>query len=215
MKHQICANAKLFAEAIRDASIYASKDSANNLDLVILTVLPKDKMLSVVGCDGLGYYERKIPLEVCKKQPKPSLPDSQMRLVISLSDVAMLVKLIAKQTGNLKLEVEADVIDDKYQVKLTLENGTSTAFFSKANPELPDLNAIKNHAIKGKKKGQPLDRLQLPVNELFRAGKVLAGKNAFASISTCKGIAKGIMALLECKADDTDISVIFMLNENL
>lgn len=215
MKHQICANAKVFAEAVKDAAVYAAKDCGRGLDAVILTVIPKEKILSVVGCDGLGYYERKIQLEICKKQPKPSLPEKSMRLVISLSDVAMLAKFITpKGMGNIRLEVDDEqIVDGKYTVRLVLENGMTTTFFCKVNPELPDLGSIKSHALKGKKKPTLLNSLQLPVNELLRAGKVLSGKYSFASISTCKGIAQGVMALLECKDKGIDISLIFMLNE--
>lgn len=215
MKHQICTNSKVFAEAVRDASVYAARDSGKGLDSVILTVIPKEKMLSVIGCDGLGYYERKIQLEICKKYPKPSLPEKSMRLVISLPDASMLVKFITqKGMANIKLEVDdEEITDGKYTVRLVLENGMATTFFCKVNPELPDLGSIKSHALKGKKKPAVLNRLQLPVNELIRAGKVLSRKYSFASISTCKGFTEGVMALLECKDESMDISVIFMLNE--
>ena len=107
MKHEICANAKVFAEAVRDAAVYAAKDCGRGLDSVILTVIPKEKMLSVTGCDGLGYYERKIQLAICKKQPKPSLPEKSMRLVISLPDITMLVKFFTpKGMDNIRLEVD-------------------------------------------------------------------------------------------------------------
>jgi len=215
MKHQICVDSTDFVQAIKDASSYASKNNENKgMDHVLLTVLPRLKKLSVVACDGFGYYERRLNLEHCKNQPKPSLPGKEMRLVICLPDVSMLVKFIpSKLQGNIRLELDDErLVAGSYSVNLVLPNGMSTTFFSKAEVDIPDLASIRTRAEKGKKKAPALNNVHVPVRELLRAGKVLPGKDA--QMFTASGLQDGVMALLECKNDDTDISVIFMLRNN-
>lgn len=99
-----------------------------------------------------------------------------------------------------------------YSVNLVLPNGMSTTFFSKAEVDIPDLASIRTRAEKGKKKAPALNNVHVPVRELLRAGRVFPGKDA--QMFTASGLQDGIMALLECKNDDTDISVIFMLRNN-
>lgn len=215
MKHQICIDASEFVQAIKDASSYAGKtDPDAALGHVILTVLPKLKKLAVMACDGLGYYERRLNLEHCKKQPKPSLPGKEMRLGISLTDIAMLVKFISTRTrGNIQLDLDDEqIVDGNFSIRLTLPNGTATTFFSKARLEIPDLSAVKAKAEKGKKKAPTVNSLHLPVRELLRASRVFTGKCSFAQMFTTDSLQKGVMALLECKTEEMDISVIFMLN---
>lgn len=215
MKHKICVDATAFAQAIKDASSYAIRnDSGAPMSHVILTVLSKMKKLAVMACDGLGFYERRLALETCKGQPKPSLPGKEMRLGISLTDIAMLVKFIPSRTaGNIQLDLDDEQIaNDNFTIRFTLPNGMSTTFFSKAELELPDLSAIKSKAEKGRKKAPNIHRLHLPVRELLRASKVFTGKCPFAQMFTTEGLQKGVMALLECKTEEADISVIFMLN---
>lgn len=216
MKHQICVDSTEFVQAIKDASSYAGRDNGKGMDHVLLTVLPRLKKLSVVACDGFGYYERRLNLEHCKKQPKPSLPGKEMRLVICLSDVSMLVKFIpSKLHGNIRLELDDEQIAaGSYSVNLVLPNGMSTTFFSKAEADIPDLASIRTRAEKGKKKAPALNNVHIPVHELLRAGRVFPGKGTFAQMFTASGLQDGIMALLECKNYDTDISVIFMLSNN-
>jgi len=216
MRHQICVNASNFVQTIKDAAIYASKDEpAKGLNLVLLAVLPKMKKLAVIACDGFGYYERRLNLEVCRKQPKPSLPGKEMRLGIGLGDVSMLVKFIpSKSQGNIQLELDDEQIaNDNFTVKLSLPNGMSTTFFSQAQLEIPDLSSLRIKAEKGKKKAPAISSLHLPVRELLRAGKVFPQKGSFAQMFTADGLQRGVMALLECKNEDTDISVIFMLQQ--
>ena len=216
MRHQICVNAGSFAQTIKDAAIYASKDEPSpGTSLVLLTVLPKVKKLSVIACDGFGYYERRISLEHCKKQPKPTLPGKEMRLGIGLSDVSMLVKFIpSKLLGNIQLELDDEqVVDGNFNIKLSLPNGMATTFFSKAQLEVPDLGSIRGKAEKGKKKAPAVNSLHVPVRELLRAGKVFPQKASSAQMFTAAGLNKGVMALLECKNEDDDISVIFMLQQ--
>lgn len=216
MRHQICVATTEFVQAIKDASNYAVKnDLTTAMSHVILTVMPKAKKLSVIACDGLGYYERRLNLEHCKKQPKPSLPGKEMRICIALSDVSMLVKFIpSRLQGNIQLEVDDEqIVNDNFTVSLSLPNGMSTTFFSKTQLELPDLAAIRTKAERGRKKAPAVNSLHIPAHELLRAGKVFPGKGSFARIFTAEDVNKNIMALLECKNDDTDISVIFMLNQ--
>lgn len=216
MIHQICVESSDFVQSLRDASIYAGKnESGNGTNLVILTVLPKLKKLSVTACDGLGYYERRLNLEHCRKQPRPTLPGREMRLGIAQPDVSMLIKFIpARLQGKIRLEVDDEQIaNDSFTVRLFLPNGISTSFFSKVQIEIPDLSSIRAQAEKGKKKNLILNSLHIPVREMLRAGRVFPGKGAFAQIFTTTGLNRGIMALLECKTDASDISVIFMLSQ--
>lgn len=214
MKHQICVEAGAFARAIKNATLYAHKeDSPNNLNNVLLNVLPKLKKLAVIGCDGLGYYENRIPLAVCKNQPKPTLPGKEMRLAIGLPDAARLAKFIPSRTsGLIQLTLdENSFADGKFTVILALPDGTSTTFYSRAELELPDLGKIRARAEKGKKKNPVLQAALVPLRELARVGKVFPPTAQFAQIFTASAD-QGSMAFLECKNEETDISVIFMLN---
>ena len=216
MKHKIRVDVHAFAQSIKDAAIYASKeDHGNGTNLVLLSVLPKVKKLSIIACDGFGYYESRLNLECCKKQPKPTLPGKEMRLGIALADVSMLVKFIpARLTGNIQLEVDDEqIVNDNFSVVLSLPTGLSTTFFSKAQLEVPDLGAVRTKAEKGKKKAPAVNSLHILVRELLRAGKVFPGKDAFAQMFTSDNHHNGVMALLECKNAVTDISVIFMLQQ--
>lgn len=214
MKHAISVNALEFGQALKDAANYVKRNAPADdpLNHVILHLNPKTKKIAVIACDGLGYYERKISLS--KIKTKPSLPD-QDKLCITSADAAALVKAISPRTGReLCIEVDDAKLEDNTRLAaFGLSNGLSTVFHIKTDLNLPDYAPIKARAEKGKKEAPALSNVQVPVNELMRAGKVFPGKGAFARIFTAKSINQGLMALLECKDDVTDISVIFMLNQ--
>lgn len=218
MKHSLCIDSMEFVQTIRDASIYSAKNSdTGNLDNVFLTVIPKVKKLSIMACDGLGYYERRLTFVQARGQTKPSLPGKEMRLALTPSDIAMLTRFVPNRiSGSITIETDdAKQTNGCYAVTITISNGASTTFFSKADLEIPDLSGIKANAEKGKKKAPVLSALHIPVKEMLRAGKVFPGKGGFAQLFTSKGAKQGFMALLECKTEETDISVIFMVNDSL
>lgn len=212
MKHTICINASELCQILKDATIYAGKDE-KSLNVIVLAMLPKIKKLAVIACDGFGYYERHLRLEINKSLPKPSLPGKEMRLIIPVSEVSMLAKFLASKINGLsRLEIDDEAISEgKYSVRITLPNGHSATFFSPVNIELPNFSSIKSNALKGKKKPTTLENINIPVKELMRLGKVLPNKSAFASMFTSPH-QSGLLALLECNDETTDLSVIFMLN---
>lgn len=216
MKHQITLNCQEFLQTLKDAATYTVKnDTANQpMDHVLLTVMPKNKKLSVCARDGFGLYERRISLFAPKGQPKPTLPGKEMRLGISLSSLALLVKFLPSRcTGLITLEVDDEIVTDgNYQVKITVPSAEHTTIFSKCELNMPDLTNIKNTAAKGKKRPPVLNDIEIPVREMLRAAKVFPTKDTFARIFTAKHVQNKILALLECKTEDTDISVIFMVN---
>lgn len=216
MKHTISVNCQEFLLTLKDAAAYAPKNgtTTQTMDHVLLTVMPKTKKLSVLACDGFGLYERRISLFAPKGQPKPTLPGKEMRLGISLSSLALLVKFLPSRcTGLINLEVDDEIVTDgNYQVKITVPSGEQTTIFSKCELNTPDLTSIKNTATKGKKQHPVLQAIEIPVCEMLRAAKVFPSKDAFARIFTAKHTQDKTLALLECKTEDTDISVIFMLN---
>lgn len=213
--HVLSINAQEFAQSLKDASLYASKDDLcdNAMSQILLLVMPKIGKLAVIGCDGLGYYERRLSLPSGKR--KPSLPGDQNTLCISLKDAALLARFIpARDNSALTIEA-ANEKDGCYSVRVSLQNGASTTFLSKSGLAIPDYDKIKANAEKGRKKSQSFESLFVPVRELLRAGRVFPGKSAFARMFATRGISKGVMALLECKNETADISVIFMLNQDV
>lgn len=216
MAQTISVNAQDLLQSLRDASSYTLKtfETDNAMAYVLLTAIPKTKKLAVIGCDGLGYYERQINVSFGKGKAKAAIPGKGGFISISPKDTATITKFIpARERSNILIEVDDAPVNDSCRVKIELSDGTSTTFFSKANLEIPDYKTIKANAEKGKKKPPTFDSVHIPVHELLRAGKVFPDKKSFAQIFTSKGIKQGIMALLECKTEGNDISVIFMLSQ--
>ena len=129
----------------------------------------------------------------------------------------MLAKFMsAGGSGSVTLEVDdSQTTANRYTVRLILNEGASTTFFSRNDLNLPDYNAITIQADKGKKACLTLSNILIPVREMLRASKVFpATAHKFARLFTAKGLSSGIMALLEYQEADKDIRVIFMLNED-
>lgn len=212
MGQSININSQDLLQSIKDAYTYTLKNSEtdNAMSYVLMTIIPKTKKIAVIGCDGLGYYERQINVSFGKGK---AIFSGKGFISISPKDVATITKFIsARERGNVLLEVD-DANDGNYKVKVELSDGASTTFLSKANLEIPDYKAIKANAEKGKKKPPIFNNVHIPVHEMLRAGKVFPDKKSCAQIFTSKGIKQGIMALLECKTEENDISVIFMLSQ--
>lgn len=212
MKYTICTNATELAHSLKDACNYVLKDTPDNaMSHVLLTVHPKTRKLSITACDGLGYYERRLNLV----NKKGALTGKDRSIFISLKDAAMLAKLIPnRMDGDATFYLEDEnVTKDSYAVRLELPDGSSTTFNSKSNLQIPDYAKIRANAEKGRKQAPNLEGIGIPVNEMLRAARVFPAKGAFARIFTSKGIRDGIMALLECKDEQRDISVIFMLGQ--
>lgn len=214
MKHTITVNTLALVQALKDAGNYVKKDALADdpLGYVLLRLAPKTGKLTVIACDGLGYYERRLDME--KSKTRPSLPRQGIR--IASPDVATLARTIPARTqGELVLEIDdARMNGTSLIVTVSLSNGLTTTFLSRTDLTSPDFATIKSRAEKGKKENLSLTNVQVPVNELLRAGKVFPGKKSFAHLVTARGINRGIMALLECKDEFADISVIFMLNQH-
>ena len=219
MLHRITLNTADFSQTIKDATVYACKKEPHEaMGHMVLTIVPRQKKLAVIACDGQGYYERRIPLVISKGSPKPSLPGKDSRILISCHDAAMLVKFMSAVTsGSVTLEADdSKITESKYTVRLILNEGASTTFFSRNDLNLPDYNAITIQADKGKKACLTLSNILIPVREMLRVSKVFpATAHKFARLFTAKSLSSGIMALLEYHEDDKDIRVIFMLNEDL
>ena len=213
MHHKLTCNAALLAQTLKDATVYTSKDVYSEATChVLLTV--KGKSLTVIACDGLGYYERRIPL-VIDKGEKPSLPGKEQRLCLTCQEALALHRRIpTRLMGNATLELDDPKPKDRQTLAtLTLPDGASTTFFAKTDVILPDYTNIIKLAEKGKKIGTVLSNVCIPVHEMIRAGKVLPTRDGkMAHLHTAKGV-KGYMALLELKEDDTDVRIIFMLSE--
>ena len=218
MLHRITLNTADFSQTIKDATVYACKKEPHEaMGHMVLTIVPRQKKLAVIACDGQGYYERRIPLVISKGSPKPSLPGKESRILISCHDAVILVKFMsAGGSGSVTLEVDdSQTTANRYTVRLILNEGASTTFFSRNDLNLPDYNAITTQADKGKKACPTLSNILIPVREMLRASKVFpATAHKFARLFTAKGLSSGIMALLEYQEADKDIRVIFMLNED-
>lgn len=211
MIHTISLDAADLAETIKAATNYTAKDVDNRNPLchLLLKLADKGKNISVIACDGHGYYERK--LKIIKTSHKNSLPNKQ--LCISGTDTSMLAKFIpAKIRGQITLEIDDMPIEKcKLPVKVILPNGASAPFLSDTSIEFPDYDKIKKTAEKNKKKELVLSNINIPVHELIRAGKVFPTKNlGTVQWFTSKSVNSGNMALLESVNDQHDIKVIFM-----
>ncbi|MBQ9407568.1 MAG: hypothetical protein IJU37_12630 [Desulfovibrio sp.] len=219
MHHTITVNASLFAQALKDANTYTSKnvyDDATNH--IVLNVIDKGARLAVVACDSHGYYERRIPLIKARGEAKPSLPGKEQRLCIAAQDALILHKRIpSRSIGCVTLQLDdKPAKEERLLVTMTLPDGASTSFFRRTDFEIPDFSRILKMAEKGKKNAPDLSNVFIPVHEMARVGKVLPTKgDSAARIYTAKGAGKGHMALLEyCEPDDDmDVRIIFMLSE--
>ena len=218
MLHRITINAADFSQSIKDATVYACKKEPHEaMGHMVLTIVPRQKKLAVIACDGQGYYERRIPLLLAKGNPKPSLPGKDGRILISCHDGGILAKFMsADSNGKVTLEVDdSQNTANRYTVRLILNEGASTTFFSRNDLSLPDYNAITKQAEKGRENSHSLSNILIPVREMLRVSKVFpATAHKFARIFTAKGLSSGIMALLEYQEEDKDIRVIFMLSED-
>lgn len=209
MKHTITINSGEFAEAIKTACVYASKDNDphNGLCYVLVSLLPKHKKVAIIACDGRGYYERRIGL-LMEKGQKPSLPDKEQRLCIYVNDIAMLTKFVGSKSHE-KITLEVDDTaekDNQYIVNLVFSNGSSTTIFATNDVNIPDYSKFCKKAENSKKSKPVLSNLLIPIHELVRAGKAFPAKiGSIAKIFTCNSE----MALLECQNDMGDIRVIF------
>ena len=219
MLHTLNLNASQFSEAVKDAVIYTGKDRYDDMmNSVILSITSKGKKLSVVACDGNGYYERRLNLLRSKGDPKPTLPGKESRICIASQDAAMLSKFITPRTmGGVMLELDdAKASDGRYRVRLSLADGASTTFLSRADVNIPDYSPIVASAEKGRKTMPKLGEMYIPVSEMARASKVFPSKyGKTARISTAKGNQQtGCLALLEYQEEDSDVDirVIFMLS---
>ena len=140
MHHKLTCNAALLAQTLKDATVYTSKDVYSEATChVLLTV--KGKSLTIIACDGLGYYERRIPL-VIDKGEKPSLPGKEQRLCLTCQEALALHRRIpTRLMGNATLELEEPKSTDRQTLAtLTLPDGASTTFFAKTDVTLPDYN---------------------------------------------------------------------------
>ena len=218
MLHAITVSATMFAQTVRDAANYASKDQFSDpgLSCIVLTAQAKTKTLTVSACDGKGYYERKLPLVWAKGDPKPSLPSKESRICIAAQDAAKIAKLIPnRSTGNVTLEVN-DAISPKenhYQLTLVLPDGGTSTLLTPNDVTLPDYNRIVNRALKGKKEASPMQNLFLPIQELTRLAKVMPKKEGGISFYMAKEKVGGIVLLeYQQPEEDLDLRIIFMLS---
>lgn len=218
MLHRITLNTADFSQTIKDATVYACKKEPHEaMGHMVLAIVPRQKKLAVIACDGQGYYERRIPLVISKGSSRPSLPGKDSRILISCHDAVILAKFMSAVTsGSVTLEADdSQITESKYTVRLILNEGASTTFFSRNDLHLPDYSSITKQAEKGRKTCHPLSNVLIPIREMLRVSKVFpATANKFARIFTAKGLNRSIMALLEYQEEDKDIRVIFMLNED-
>jgi|GEM_PF-6013447 len=219
MTHTLTVNAAGFAEALKDAALYVGKEQWRDaLNSVMLSIVSRSSRLAVVGCDGKGYYERRITLLRGRGIPKPSLPGARGTVCIAVRDVAKLTKLINSLTeGQVTLEIDAQGKEETHKAKLTSADGSSATFTVSAYSDIPDFSPIIARAEEGLAQPPKLTNVYIPVAEMLRAGKVFPskdGRTARICASKRKG-SNGCLALLEYrdKEDDLDIRVIFMLTE--
>ena len=216
MLHAITLSANLFSQTVRDAVNYASKDIINDhgLHCLVLTLQNKTKTLSVIACDGTGYYERKLPLVWSKGTPKPSLPNA--RICITAQDAIRIAKLIpARSCGNVTLEINDTVSpkENHYQLSLILPDGGTSTFLSPNDVTLPDYNGLVHRAEKGKKGKADMQNLYLPIQELTRVAKVLPKKDDSISFAMNKEEVGGLVLLeYQIPEESLNLRIIFTLS---
>ena len=219
MTHTVTVNAAGFAEALKDAALYVSKDRWNDaLSSVILSIVPRAHKLAIVACDSKALYERQIKLLRGKGIPKPTLPGPKGKVCIDVREVSRLTKLINSRTGGwLTLEIDAQDKNDQHKARLLLADGSATTFTVATRSDIPDFSPIINRAKAGLVKPPKLSNVFIPVAEMTRAGKVFPSKNG-TTARICASKQEdhgGCLALLEYqdRENDLDIRVIFMLTE--
>jgi len=217
MIHTIIVNASRFSQAVKDATFYTRKESSTTeaMSHVLLTCLPTEKRLAVIGCDEHGYYERRLALYHGENDPMPSLPGERQRLCISAKDAAMLVKFLdVRSIGCVTLQVDDErKVNGNYLVTLMIPDVASTFFCTPADLEVPEYSGFVNKAEAGKEHEPELCNVNMPVHEMIRAGKVFPKKSgSVVRVFTSPGYHGGHMALLEYQdaCEDVDIRVIFM-----
>ena len=212
MAHQLSVETDEFVKTLKDASLYASnEDGIKATSYIMLSLNQKKKTISVIGCDGKGYYERAVQL-IPEKGQKASLPGKAMSLFIPAREIKAIAK-IAKCHGPMRLEA-AEAINNTYQVHLAFPNSSSHNFSSPANLEVPDYAGIRKLAEKGKKSTLNIGQVMLPINELTRAGKVFPVKiGSTIPMYIAKWKTGGLVTLLEYQSEieRVDIKVIFAL----
>ena len=217
MIHTVIINTSQFSQAVKDATFYISKEryAVEAMSHVLLTCLPAENRLAVTGCDGHGYYERRLALFHGENDPKPSLPGEKQQLCISEKDAAMLVKFIGGRTlGCITLRLDDGQKDEgRYLVTVTMPDDSATSFFSRADLEVPEYSGFVRKAEASKEQAPELCNVNMPVHEMIRAGKVFPKKSgSTVRMFTSPGYRGGHMALLEYRdaCADVDIRVIFM-----
>ena len=213
MSYQVHVNALSLGHALRDAALYAGKNEAWAATAhILLTMLPKQKKLAVIGCDGNGYYERRLALMQEKGAPKPSFPGKDKAVLLGAQEAALLVKF-CKGKGIANLTVNED--GQGYRLSVALPDGSSTSVSCPANLEVPAYDQITTNAAKGEKQALSPANVCIPVRELGRASKVFpvpVGQTIPMSVARWKDA--GCLAQLKylSDADDADIRVIFVLS---
>lgn len=215
MKHKVSVESEVLAKALKDASLYIAKDDFSGaISYALLMLNPKKKNISVIACDGHGYYERTIEV-IQEKGVKPSLPGKPMHIFISRSDIAAIGKS-GNMRGTLSIEIDDEKkVNDNYSVKLVFPDGKTSNIFSPAALEIPDYSFIRKQAEKGKKANVSLGQMLLPVKELTRAGKVFPIKTGFTVPMYISQWKKGgLLTLLEYQSEfeNVDIRVIFAIS---
>lgn len=212
MTHQLSVETEEFVKTLKDASLYVSnEDGIKATSYVMLSLNQKQKTVSVIACDGRGYYERSVRC-ISERGQKASLPDKPMHLFIPAREIKAIAKT-ARCRGVMRLEVEEGQNSD-YQVHLAFPISSSHDFNTPSNLEIPDYGGIRKLGEKGKKSTLNIGQVMLPVNELTRAGKVFPVKiGSTIPMYIVKWKNGGLITLLEyqSEAEHLDIKVIFAL----
>lgn len=213
MSYQVRVNAESLGHALRDAALYVAKNgSCEATAHILLTLVPRQKKLAIIGCDGNGYYERRLALVQEKSAPKASFPGKEKPLLMGTQEAGLLVRF-CKSRGTAVLTVTEE--DHGYGVSVTLPDGIATSVVCRAEMEVPEYGQITTNAAKGEKQAMSPANVCIPVRELGRASKVFpvpVGQTIPMSVARWKEA--GCLAQLkyQSEAEDADIRVIFVLN---
>lgn len=213
MSYQIRVNALSLGHALRDATLYVAKNgSCEATAHILLTLVPRQKKLAVIGCDGNGYYERRLTLAQEKGAPRASFPGRDKPLLMGAQEAGLLVRF-CKSKGTAVLTVTEE--DHGYRVSVTLPDGTATSVACRADMEVPEYGQITGTAAKGEKEATSPANVCIPVRELGRASRVFpVAVGHTVSMSVARWKKEGCLAQLkyQSEAEDADIRVIFVLN---
>ena len=169
-------------------------------------MLPRQKKLAVIGCDGKGYYERRLALLQEKETPKPTFPGKDKAVLLGAQEAGLLVKFCkSKEIASLTVNEENG---QGYRLSVTLPDGSSTSVACPANMEVPAYDQITTNTAKGEKQAMSPANVCIPVRELGRASKVFpvpVGQTIPMSVAMWKDA--GCLAQLKylSDADDADI----------